>query len=259
MVAHWTELEPLLAADVRVRAAERLISLEKTLTRRQEDEARRTGAVFDQLRLTLQAAVEGPGPLQLTFDDLADAERQQLDRDRRAWQTRLDGLTLPVVHRAFPGGLAPVLQDKRARVRALVAEMLDGGGASRHAVIQTMLRDVLDWQQHLRIDTQLPDSLAEVVAEHGIVVRPDFGFYAEETGGEHNEPDDERAGVGAERWHHRGGGLGREPVLRGSRAAEGAGRAAEPAAVPRRRPSRPAACTAGSTVAVRLCCLHQEA
>jgi hypothetical protein len=92
MVDHWTELEPLLAADVRVRATERLTSLEKTLTRRQEDEARRTGAVFDQLRLTLQAAVEGPGPLQLTFDDLDDAERQQLDRDRRAWQTRLDGL-----------------------------------------------------------------------------------------------------------------------------------------------------------------------
>jgi hypothetical protein len=92
MVARWPELEPLLAEDVRVRAGERLTSLQKTLARREEDEARRTKAVFDQLQLTLRAAVEGPGPVQLTLDDLDDSERQQLDRDRRAWQTRLDGL-----------------------------------------------------------------------------------------------------------------------------------------------------------------------
>ena len=92
MVDRWPELEPLLAEDVRVRAGERLTSLQKTLARRQDDETRRTAAVFDQLQLTLQAAVEGPGPVQLTLDDLDDSERQQLDRDRRAWQTRLDGL-----------------------------------------------------------------------------------------------------------------------------------------------------------------------
>src|SRR5258708_15074651 len=73
----------------------------------------------------------------------------------------------------------------------MVAEMLDNGGASRHAVIESMLGDVFDWHQHLRIDTELPDSLAEVVAEHGIIVRPDFGFYADETGdGEDDEPED---------------------------------------------------------------------
>jgi len=92
MVERWPELEPLLAADVQARAAERLSSLERTLARRQEDEIRRTTAVFDQLQLTLQAAVEGPGPVQLTLDDLEDSERQQLDRDRGAWQDRLDGL-----------------------------------------------------------------------------------------------------------------------------------------------------------------------
>jgi len=91
-VARWPELEPLLAEDVRVRAGERLTSLQKTLARREDDETRRTTAVFDQLQLTLQEAVEGPGPIQLTLDDLNDSERQQLDRDRRAWQTRLDGL-----------------------------------------------------------------------------------------------------------------------------------------------------------------------
>src|SRR5258708_27621142 len=73
----------------------------------------------------------------------------------------------------------------------MVAEMLDNGGASRHAVIESMLGDVFDWHQHLRIDTELPDSLAEVVAEHGIIVRPDFGFYAGEAGdGEDDEPED---------------------------------------------------------------------
>jgi superfamily II DNA or RNA helicase len=92
LVARWPELEPLLATDVQARAGERLTSLQRTLTRRQEDETRRTTAIFDQLQLTLQAAVEGPGPVQLTLDDLDDSERQQLDRDRHAWETRLDGL-----------------------------------------------------------------------------------------------------------------------------------------------------------------------
>ena len=121
-------------------------------------------------------------------------------RRRHAWlellQTSGPFLTLPVVHRAFPDGLAPVPQDRRARVRAMVAEMLDDHGASRHAVVESMLRDVLDWQEHLRIDTELPDSLAELVAEHGVVVRPDFGFYDDEAGdGEDDEsadaPEDE--------------------------------------------------------------------
>jgi hypothetical protein len=113
-------------------------------------------------------------------------------RRRHAWlellQTSGPFLTLPVVHRAFPDGLPPVPQDQRARVRAMVAEMLDNGGATRQAVIEAMLRGVLDWQQHLRIDTELPDSLAEAVAEHAVIVRPDFGFYAEQADG--GEDDD---------------------------------------------------------------------
>jgi hypothetical protein len=97
------------------------------------------------------------------------------------------------VHRAFPDGLAPVPQDQRARVRAVVAEMLDARGAASHAVIDAMLRQVLDWQQHLVIDTALPDSLAEVVAEHGVIVRPDFGFYAEEAANDEDEESDDAA------------------------------------------------------------------
>jgi len=107
-------------------------------------------------------------------------------RRRHGWlellQTSGPFLTLPVVHRVFPDGLPPVAAAQRAEVRAAVAGMLDSHGASRHAMIETMLRDILDWRHHLRIDTQIPDSLAEPVPEHGLVVRPDFGFYADDSG-----------------------------------------------------------------------------
>jgi hypothetical protein len=92
VVTRWPELEPLLAADVRTRAAERITVLERDLARQRDDEIKRTEAVFGQLKLMLKSAVEGPGPIQLTFDDLGAVERQQLDRDRHAWQARLDGL-----------------------------------------------------------------------------------------------------------------------------------------------------------------------
>jgi hypothetical protein len=120
-------------------------------------------------------------------------------RRRHSWlellQTSGPFLTLPVVHRVFPNGLPPVPAHDRARVRGLVAAMLDDGGASRHAVIETLLRDVLDWQDHLRIDDAVPASLAEPVAEHGAWVRPDFGFYAEDAG---DDDDDDDAGEEAE-------------------------------------------------------------
>ena len=92
VVARWPELEPQLAEDVRVRAAERVAALERDLARRQEQETRSTEAVFGQLRLTLESALAGPGPVQLTFDELDHEERQQLERDRHAWEARLEGL-----------------------------------------------------------------------------------------------------------------------------------------------------------------------
>jgi hypothetical protein len=116
-------------------------------------------------------------------------------RRRHAWLELLQAsgpfLTLPVVHRVFPNGLPPVPKHDRARIRGLVAAMLDDGGASRHAVIETMLRDVLDWQQHLKIDAEVPQSLTELVTDHGVLVRPDFGFYAEDADDEDDEDSDE--------------------------------------------------------------------
>jgi hypothetical protein len=44
------------------------------------------------LRRTLETALEEPGPIQLSFDELGQEDRQQLERDRQAWKARLEGL-----------------------------------------------------------------------------------------------------------------------------------------------------------------------
>jgi hypothetical protein len=81
---------------------------------------------------------------------------------------------------------------QRAHLRTLVAAMLDDNGASRHAVIEAMLRDVLDWNQHLVIDVGMPQTLVEIVAEHGITIRPDFGFFADDDESAENDEDEEQ-------------------------------------------------------------------
>ena len=118
-------------------------------------------------------------------------------RKRHAWLELLQVsgpfLTLPVAHRVFPNGLPEVPVQQRAAVRALVAQMMDDRGASRHAVIASMLRDVFDWQQHLVIDDAMPQTLTEIVADHGVTLRPDFGYFdeAEDDAAEDADTDDE--------------------------------------------------------------------
>ena len=118
-------------------------------------------------------------------------------RKRHAWLELLQisgpFLTLPVAHRVFPNGLPEVPVQRRAAVRALVAQMMDDRGASRHAVIANVLRDVFDWQQHLVIDDAMPQTLTEIVADHGVTLRPDFGYFdeAEDDAGEDADSDDE--------------------------------------------------------------------
>ncbi|OJY47496.1 type IIL restriction-modification enzyme MmeI [Pseudonocardia sp. 73-21] len=115
-------------------------------------------------------------------------------RRRHAWlelvQTSGPFLTLPVVERVFPNGLPDVPGPVRADVREATTNALSSGGASRHAAVRTVLHRALDWAGHLRLDTELPAALAEPVAEHGLLLRPDLGFYAER----HDDPtelDDE--------------------------------------------------------------------
>jgi hypothetical protein len=88
----WARLEPFLAEDVQARATERSESLARTLERRRVDDEQRVHGVFAQLRKTLETAVADDGAVQLSFADLEAAERQQVERDRQAWQTKLDGL-----------------------------------------------------------------------------------------------------------------------------------------------------------------------
>jgi hypothetical protein len=115
-------------------------------------------------------------------------------RRRHSWlelvQTSGPFLTLPVADRAFPDGLPEVASGNRRAVRTAVADVLATRGATRHQAIRTVLCDALDWADHLRLDTDLPASLAEPVPEHGLLLRPDLGFYAEpreEAGGEDAE------------------------------------------------------------------------
>jgi Eco57I restriction-modification methylase/restriction-modification enzyme MmeI-like protein len=105
-------------------------------------------------------------------------------RKRHSWLELLQisgpFLTLPVVHRVFQNGLAEVPARDRAAVRGLVAQMMDDRGASRHKVIETLLHDVFEWQQHLVIDDAVPETLTEIVTEHNIPIRPNFGYFDEQ-------------------------------------------------------------------------------
>jgi superfamily II DNA or RNA helicase len=92
LAGRWNELEPLLAGDVQQRAKERKESLQRTLDRRRVEETRNVETVFTQLKATLDTALDGPGPVQLTLDELDEQENRQYDRDRQAWEARRSGL-----------------------------------------------------------------------------------------------------------------------------------------------------------------------
>ena len=92
LAAEWDDLRAPLAEDVRVRSEQRMRSLARDFERRSADEMRRVNGVFDHLEAMLAGALEGDGTRQLSFDDLAVEQRQQWERDRLAWQARLDAL-----------------------------------------------------------------------------------------------------------------------------------------------------------------------
>jgi len=93
LAQRWEELTPRLVEDVRARATTQKDALATDLARQLERARSTTRAVFDQLRATLAGALQAPPEdLQLSLDGLDPGERQQYDRDRRAWQDRLDTL-----------------------------------------------------------------------------------------------------------------------------------------------------------------------
>lgn len=90
LAQRWDELTPRLVEDLRLRATTQKDARGADLAAQHTRAATHTNAVFDQLRATLTAALADDGAVQLAFDDLDRAERQQFERDRRAWQERLD-------------------------------------------------------------------------------------------------------------------------------------------------------------------------
>jgi hypothetical protein len=80
----WPELRELLAGDVAARATVRKVALERELAGRQADELVRVDAITEHMRRTLTDALGEQAPVQ--------PERGQLDADRAAWRSRLDGL-----------------------------------------------------------------------------------------------------------------------------------------------------------------------
>lgn len=123
----------------------------------------------------------------------AAAERHQ------AWMELLTTsgpfLTLPVVSRVWTDGLTAVATAKRARARALVAELLDSGGGTRDTVVPAVLRELLGWGDRLALAGDIPDAMAVPVVEHRRVVRADFAFRATENADgsaeDEEEPEDD--------------------------------------------------------------------
>lgn len=102
---------------------------------------------------------------------------------RHAWLELLQQsgpfLTLPVADRIWPTGLPAVPAPTRALLRAALSGLLTDGGASRQQLANRVLCDALRWGDALVEGADLPAALTEVVAEHGVVLRPDFAFRAE--------------------------------------------------------------------------------
>ena len=97
-------------------------------------------------------------------------------------------VTVPVADRVWPAGLPTVPAPVRAQLRFAMAELLDGGGMSQAELAQAVLVDTLGWADALKEGPDIPAAMTEVVTENGVVLRPDFGFYAEP---EDTDDDDE--------------------------------------------------------------------
>ena len=112
---------------------------------------------------------------------------------RHAWLELLQQsgpfLTVPVADAVWPTGLPAVPQPTRVSARAGIAELLESSGTSAASFIQAMLGDSLQWGDALVQGPDLPATLSEIVAEHGVVLRPDFAFRAPDS----DEPDETEA------------------------------------------------------------------
>jgi hypothetical protein len=101
---------------------------------------------------------------------------------RQAWLELLQQsgpfLTVPVADETWPAGIPAVPQLVRTGLRAAMTQLLEDNGASRGELTHQVLCDALHWGDALVEGAELPAALTEVVAEHGVLLRPDFAFYA---------------------------------------------------------------------------------
>lgn len=82
-------------------------------------------------------------------------------------------LTIPVLKRVFPNGIAPVDRDVRADVRQRLEE-LTSDVAARTAWLQWILRDLLSLGPRLREASAIPAGHSHTVSERHTTLRPDF-------------------------------------------------------------------------------------
>src|SRR5687768_17582007 len=89
-------------------------------------------------------------------------------------------LTVPVADEIWPTGIPAVPQPVRVGLRAAVTQLFEDYGASRSALSRHVLCEALNWGDALVEGADLPAALSEVVAEHGVVLRPDFAFHVDD-------------------------------------------------------------------------------
>ncbi len=113
-------------------------------------------------------------------------------RKRHSWLELLQisgpFLTLPVVHRVFPNGLAEVRASERAKIRGLVAQMMDDRRREQAHGHRDSAARCLRLAAASVIGDAVPETLTEFVADHGVRLRPDFGYFDED---DEDSADDE--------------------------------------------------------------------
>ena len=60
---------------------------------------------------------------------------------------------------------------------------MEARGATRQALAQLLFNDALGWDDAFVAGSDIPAAMSETVGEHGVLIRPDFGFWT--------EPDDD--------------------------------------------------------------------
>ena len=107
-------------------------------------------------------------------------------------------LTVPVADAIWPTGLPAVPQRVRADLRIGIGQLLDDAGTTRDDVARVVLCDALGWGDALVQGTDIPAALSETVAEHGVLLRPDFAFHVDDLTDSNNidrlddiEPEDD--------------------------------------------------------------------